>query len=337
MICFGIIAALIKKNLKERFANWNEMRSTFVKTLVELARERENIFLLTADLGFKLFDEFRSEFSDRFVNVGVAEQNMVGIGAGLSLSGKNVYCYSMIPFLILRTLEFIRVDLCYQNLNVKLIGVGGGLTYGLEGMTHHAIEDIAIARALPNLSVAAPGDPVEARGIIRESVNYQGPLYIRLGGNNDPVIHKDGQEVSIGKGIVVKEGGDITLFCTGGTLSAAKASLEIVEKERGLRATLISVHTIKPLDTELVSMHAKKSHAVFTVEDHSVIGGLGSAVGETLLDQGYQGVFHRIGLPDQYSPIVGRSNHLKQIYGLTAEGIAERVMSVLKEKGGERR
>jgi transketolase len=311
------------------------MRNTFVKTLIDLARENEGVFLLTADLGFKLFDEFRRDFPDRFINVGVAEQNMIGVGAGLSLSGKNVYCYSMIPFLILRALEFIRVDLCYQNLNVKLIGVGGGLTYGLEGMTHHAIEDIAIARALPNLSVSAPGDPVEARGIIRESADYPGPLYVRLGGNNDPVIHKDSQDVSIGKGIVVKEGEDITVFCTGGTLPASKAALEIIEKKSRARPTLISLHTIKPLDVELILTYAKKSCAVLTVEDHSVIGGLGSAVGETLLDQGYQGVFHRIGLPDQYNSIVGRSNYLKQVYGLTAEGIAERIMTVLKGNGGE--
>jgi len=311
------------------------MRSTFVKTLTELARENENVFLLTADLGFKLFDEFRRDFPDRFINVGVAEQNMIGVAAGLSLSGKNVYCYSMIPFLILRALEFIRVDLCYQNLNVKLIGVGGGLTYGLEGMTHHAIEDIAIARVLPNLTVVAPGDRVEARGIIRESEDYPGPLYVRLGGNNDPVVHKDGQEVAIGQGIVLREGEGVTLFCTGGTLSAAKASLVILEKERRLRPTLISLHTIKPLDTRLVSMHAKRSHAVFTVEDHSVIGGLGSAVGETLLEQGYKGLFRRIGLPDQYSPVVGRSSYLQQVCGLTAEGIAEQIMNGLKRNDGE--
>jgi transketolase len=312
------------------------MRSTFVKTLVELAREHDNIFLLTADLGFKLFDEFRNEFPDRFINVGVAEQNLIGIGAGLSLSGKNVYCYSMIPFLIMRALEFVRVDLCYQNLNVKLIGVGGGLTYGLEGMTHHAIEDIAIARALPNLAVSAPGDPMEARGIIRESAGYPGPLYIRLGGNNDPIVHSDGQEIAIGKGIVVQEGEDVALFCTGGTLSASKAALDIIGRKGKLRPSLISLHTVKPLDAQLIFTYAKRSHAVFTVEDHSVIGGLGSAVGETLLDQGYQGVFQRIGLPDQYNSIVGRSNYLKQVYGLTAEGIAERVMNGLKRNDGER-
>ena len=313
------------------------MRSTFIKTLVELARERENIFLLTADLGFKLFDEFRYEFPERFVNVGVAEQNLIGIGAGLSLSGKNVYCYSMIPFLILRALEFIRVDVCYQNLNVKLVGVGGGLTYGLEGMTHHAIEDIAVARALPNLTVAAPGDPVEARGIIRESVDYPGPLYVRLGGNNDPIIHNDDQEVSIGKGIVLQDGEDITLFCTGGALPASRAALEIVQKKKRLRPALISVHTIKPLDTRLILKYARRSRAVFTIEDHSMIGGLGSAMAETLLEQGYKGLFHRIGLPDQYCQVVGRANHLKQVCGLTAEGIAERVMSVLKGNEGETR
>jgi transketolase len=311
------------------------MRSAFVNNLVEIARVNKNVFLLTADLGFKLFDEFRKDFHDRFINVGVAEQNMIGVAAGLSLSGKNVYCYSMIPFLMLRALEFVRVDLCYQNLNVKLIGVGGGLTYGLEGMTHHAIEDIAVARALPNLSVVAPGDPIEARGIIRDSVGYPGPLYVRLGGNNDPVVHGDGQEVRIGKGIVVQEGDGVTLFCTGGTLAAAKAAVGILETEGKRRPTLISLHTIKPLDTELVLAQAKRSEAVFAVEDHSVIGGLGSAIGEVLLEQGYRGLFCRIGLPDQYSPVVGRSNYLRQVHGLTPEGIAARVVSMLKRNDGE--
>lgn len=305
------------------------MRTTFAKTLVQIARKNRNIFLLTADLGFKLFDEFRSLFPKRFLNVGVAEQNLVGVSAGLSLSGKNVYCYSMVPFLLIRALELIRVNLCYQQLNVKLIGVGGGLTCGLEGMTHHAIEDLAIARALPNMTAVAPGDAVEAEAIIIESVKYPGPLYIRLGGNNDPIVHRNSPRVSIGKGILLREGKAVTILSTGTILPAASAAVDILGT-RGIWPTLISLHTIKPLDVDLVMHYARRSMAIFTLEEHNVIGGFGSAIGEVLLENGYNGLFRRIGLPDQYRPAIGGVSYLRRVLGLTPEGISKRIMDELK-------
>jgi transketolase len=282
-------------------------------------------------LGFKLFDDFRNEFPERFINVGVAEQNMVGLASGLSLSGKNVYCYSMVSFLTIRALEFIRINLCYQNLNVKLIGVGGGLAYGLEGMTHQAIEDLAIMRSLPNMTVVAPGDPVEARGVVAESVDYPGPLYIRLGSNNDPIVHQGNPAVSIGKGILMHSGGEITILSTGTMLSCANEVTKIL-RSQGISSTLISIHTIKPLDGDIIREHAMKSRAIFTLEEHSLIGGLGTAIGEFLLDAGYKGIFRKVALPDSYGGSIGKANYLRQIHGLTPEVISNRIIDEMKIK-----
>jgi transketolase len=308
------------------------MRITFVETLLKLASKDNTIFLLTADLGFKLFDDFRKRFPDRFINIGVAEQNMIGVAAGLSLSGKNVYCYSMVPFLAIRALEFIRVNLCYQNLSVKLIGVGGGLTYGLEGMTHHAIEDLALMRSLPNMTVVAPGDPVEARAVIMESLEYPGPLYIRLGGNNDPIVHQDSLRISIGRGTLVNEGDALTIFSTGTMLAPANEAVNILAKSN-ISATLISLHTVKPLDTDLIVEHTRKSLFIFTIEEHSLIGGLGTAVGEVLLENGYRGFFQKIGLPDRYGESIGRAQHLRQFHGLTSEVISAEIRNTIIQQG----
>lgn len=296
------------------------MRTAFVKALEKLADKDSSIFLLTADLGFKLFDDFRARFPDRFINVGVAEGNMIGVAAGMALSGKNVYCYSMVPFLTMRALEQIRVDVCYHNLPVKLIGVGAGLTYGLEGMTHHGIEDLAIMRSLPNMTIVAPGDPLECEATIQESRTYSGPLYIRLGGNNDPTIHDRNIKFKIGRGILVKKGKDISIFVIGTMLPVANKVADLLG-ERGFHSNLVSIHTIKPLDIELVRQVADHSKAVFTIEEHSKVGGLGSAIAEILLEGGWKGIFKRFALPDKYGGHIGKTEYLREKHGLSCEKI----------------
>lgn len=296
------------------------MKSAFIATLEKLASIDKSIFLLTGDLGFKTFDKFRNSFPDRFINIGVAESNMIGIAAGLALSGKNVYCYSIIPFLTMRCLERIRVDLCYHNLNVKLVGAGGGLVYGLEGMTHHAIEDISIMRTLPNMTVVAPGDPLEVKAVINESLAYKGPLYIRLGREGEKCIHKSPPEFKIGKGIAIRKGSGISIIATGTILCAAKSASEDLINE-GLDVTLIGMHTIKPLDRDIIEYCAKNSKAIFTVEEHSIIGGLGSAVSEILIELDYRMLFKKIGLQDEYCSYIGSQDYLCEKYGLTPEGI----------------
>ncbi len=310
------------------------MRTSFIKTLTELANQDRNIFLLTADLGFKLFDEFRETLPERFINVGVAEQNMIGIAAGLALSGKNVYCYSMVPFLTMRALEQIRIDLCYHNLNTKLIGVGGGLTYGQEGVTHHAIEDLAIMRTLPNITVVAPGDPVEAKEVIKESANHQGPIYVRLGRDGDPKVHENKIDFKIGKGIVISKGDDIAIIATGSMLYPAKILCDKLAIQ-GLNMTLISMHTIKPLDKKLVQ-ELKNRNAIFTIEEHSIIGGLGSAVAEVLMESSYNGLFRRIGLPDEYSPCIGKCEYRKEKVGLSIDRIMHYILIEYEEYRNKR-
>lgn len=254
------------------------MREAFVKTLQRLSQSDNDIFLLTGDLGFKLFDSFREKYPERFLNMGIAEPNMIGVSAGLALSGKKVYCYSMIPFLVMRCFEHIRIDICYHNLNVRLIGVGGGFVYGLEGVTHHAIEDVAIMRTLPNMTVVAPGDPFEVSACIDASVAYKGPMFIRLGRRGEPQVHSTVPDFKIGKGIILfNKGNDICLLATGTMLYKAKIASELLLK-KDFGVTLISLHTIKPLDETLIKDCAKKYRSIFSIEEHSIVGGLGSAV-----------------------------------------------------------
>ena len=305
------------------------MRNIFIKKLDKFTKKDNNIFLLTADLGFKLFDDFRRLHPENFINVGIAETNMISIASGLALSGKNVYCYSMIPFLTLRSLEQIRVDLCYNDLNVKLVGVGGGLVYGLEGMTHQATEDISIMRSLPNMAVVAPGDPMEVAALFEESVKYKGPLYIRLGKNGDPCVHKTMPDFKIGKGITIYKGNDITILATGNMLNTAKiVSDALIDK--GLSIELISMHTIKPLDKKLIVNCAKKTKAIFTIEEHSIIGGLGSAVAEVLAELNCKIFFRRVALEDKYAPDIGGAEYLRSKFSLTPELIKKRILKEIK-------
>ena len=194
------------------------MRKAFVKSLIAQARNHENLFVLTPDLGFSVLEEFSQEFPDRFLNVGIAEQNAISVAAGLALSGMVVYVYSIIPFITMRAFEQVRVDLAYMNTNVRLVGVGAGLSYGPAGATHHAIEDIAVMRALPNMTVCCPGDPLEVKAIVEESVIYPGPMYIRLAKNGEPIIHDKDVNIRIGQAVEVKRGHDVSIVTTSNML-----------------------------------------------------------------------------------------------------------------------
>jgi len=301
------------------------VKAAFIKTLEELALVDDRIFLLTGDMGFKVFDSFRESYPDRFINVGVAESNMIGIAAGLALSGKNVYCYSIIPFLTMRCFEQIRVDLCYHNLNVKLVGAGGGVSYGLEGMTHHAIEDMAVMRSLPNMTVVAPADPLEVEALMHKSLSYKGPLYIRLGRAGEPSVHDSVPDLNIGKGIVMRKGSDVSIIVTGTMLNPARVVSDKL-MSKGIDVTLIDMHTIKPLDRDAVEDCAKNSKAIFTLEEHSIIGGLGSAVSEVLMELNYRGLFRKIGLPDEYSSYIGKVDYLHRKHGLTPGAIEDLIL-----------
>lgn len=286
------------------------MRNTFVETLIEEAKKDERICLITPDMGYSVLEPFRELFPDRFLNVGIAEQNAVGLAAGMALSGKIVYIYSIIPFVTMRCFEQIRVDLAYMNTNVRLVGVGAGLSYGPAGTTHHAIEDIAIMRALPNMTVCCPGDPIEVREIIKESVVHSGPLYIRLGKSGERTIHKDREIIKIGKANVIVQNKETLIITTSNMLEESK---KIVDKliSKGVQVTLVSMHTIKPLDSELILSLLENHSIIYTIEEHNIIGGLGSAIAEVIAESSIGVQFKRIGINDIYTHMVGSQKYLR--------------------------
>lgn len=297
------------------------MRTAFIKTLTDLAARDDRIILIVGDLGFGAVERFAKQFPDRFINAGVAEQNMTGIAAGLALSGKVVFTYSIANFPTLRCLEQVRNDICYHRANVKIVSVGGGLAYGPLGTSHHATEDIAVMRALPEMTVMAPGDPVETEAAVRALVDYSGPAYLRLGRAGEPAVHSKDLNFSIGKAIRLGNGGDLTLISTGAVLGDVMAAAEALAG-KGVYARVLSMHTVKPLDETAILCAAHETSAIMTVEEHSAIGGLGSAVAEVLAERANCAIpFKRLGLHSKLISLVGSQEFLKKANGLSIEGI----------------
>lgn len=294
-----------------------------------LAAEDDRVCLVTGDLGFGVVEPFAAKFPKQFVNTGVAEQNMTGIAAGMALCGKVVFTYSIANFPTLRCLEQIRNDVCYHRANVKIVSVGGGLAYGALGASHHATEDIAVMRALPEMTVVAPGDPIEAEMATRALVARTGPAYLRLGRSGEPVVHSEGADFQIGKAIRVTEGDDITLIAAGTMLHATAQAAQQLARE-GIAARVLSMHTIKPLGVEVVCEAARDTRAIITIEEHSIIGGLGSAVAEVLAESsGCHVRFKRMGLPSAFTS-AGSREFLTKSYSLSVEGIVESAMQILE-------
>jgi transketolase len=299
------------------------MRSTAVKTLTELANAGVDLHLLTADLGFRVLDPFREKHPDRFTNVGVSEANMVSLAVGMSLEGKRPVCYSMVPFMFMRAFEQVRLDVVAHRSNVVLLGVGGGLSYGHEGVSHHAIEDLAIARALPGLRVLAPGDPVEAAAAVRTAVRDGGPTFIRLGQNNDEVVHKRAVE-DLRRPLLVRDGSRrVVVMATGHIVATALDACDRLAASAN--PSLFSIPSIKPFDVAALREIASTAELIVTVEEHSVVGGLGSLVAEHLFEMRYAGRLLKLGLPDAYCETHGTLKWLRARYGLDAESIATRI------------
>lgn len=302
------------------------MRNAFAEELTALAAEDDRIVLLAGDIGNRLFDAYKARFPQRFLNCGVAEANMVGVAAGMALCGLRPVTYTITPFMTVRCLEQIRVDVCYHNLPVVMVGIGSGLSYASLGATHHSCEDIAVLRVLPNMTVVCPGDAVEVRQALRAAVKHPGPVYLRLGKKGEPVVHHHVPDFTIGKGIVVRPGSDVCLLSTGTTVPLAIQAAEALEQQ-GVSAQVVSLHTIKPLDDELLTEVVSKFMVVATVEEHSVLGGFGGAVAEWLADRSpHKTRLCRIGTPDAFLHEVGEQDHARACVGLTPRHIAERTL-----------
>ena len=310
------------------------MRTAFFRTLLELAEHDERINLIVGDLGFGVVEPFAQQFPKRFLNAGVAEQNMTGIAVGMALNGKIVFTYSIANFPILRCLEQIRSDVCYHDANVKIVAVGGGLAYGALGMSHHATEDLAIMRVLPKMVVVAPGDPVEVEYATRAIVARSGPCYLRLGRTGEKTIHNRNIQFELGKAITVRDGGDLCLISTGGLLETALQVADGLAQE-GVQTRVLSMHTVEPLDVEAVVAAARETGAIVTLEEHSVRGGLGSAVAEVLAESGESRVpFKRLGLPSSFSDHVGSQEYLRDKFGISPPAIREALDTILQKCRG---
>lgn len=309
------------------------MRDTFTAALQALAAKDKNIFLITGDLGFAVLKPYWETYPDQFFNAGISEQAMTGMAAGMALEGKTVFTYSIGNFPTLRCLEQIRNDCAYHHANVKIVCVGGGFVYGSLGMSHHATEDMAILRALPDVTVFAPGDPEEVRAVMPVLAAHPGTCYLRLGRGGEPTIHKAPiSDYRLGQAICLREGDQAVLFSSGGILTQVMAAAEQLSG-RGIRVGVYSFPTLKPIDEGLIRRLAKEVPLIATVEEHTVIGGLGGAVCEVVGGmQGSRARILRIGMQDQYSAIVGTQQYLREMYGMDGASIAKKVEEALGEK-----
>lgn len=308
------------------------MRDRFIYELIEIAKVDKNIILITSDLGFGVLDNFVKEFPAQFINAGVAEQDMTGIATGMALEGKTVFTYSICNFPTLRCLEQIRNDACYHQANVKIVAIGGGFCYGPLGISHHATEDLSIMRALPNITVVAPGDIMEAAAATRAVYNTSGTCYLRLGRGGGKKVHERDINFKIGKAIQLFDGTDIALISTGGILENAFKARERLDNI-GLSVGLYSMHTLKPFDREIVEDIAERVKLIVTIEEHTLIGGLGGAVSEILAQMSQpRARLQMVGLPGCFSSIVGDQEYLRKVYGMSVEGIVEKVKGTFEEE-----
>lgn len=306
------------------------MRVAFVNTLFELAKKNKNVLLVTGDLGFSVFERYMEELPKQYLNAGVAEQNMTGVATGMAMMGKIPFIYSIVPFATMRNFEQIRDDVCYQNQNVKIVGVGSGFSYGQFGHTHYGLEDMGILRTIPGITIFSPGDPVETEFVVCAALTIQGPVYIRLGKAGDPIVHKTKPVLTVGKGAIVKKGTDIALFATGTMLPIALDVAGALQDTYSV--AIVSMHTIKPLDSKLVVKMAKNMQGIFTLEEHSIIGGLGSAVAEVLAEEGLRIPFKRFGSLDRFNKVSGDQNFMRKANGLSPDQIASSIEKLILRK-----
>ena len=309
------------------------MRDAFISALTGIAEQDERVALITGDLGFKVFDNFREKHADQFINAGIAEQSMAGIATGMALEGYTVFLYSIANFTFMRCLEQLRNDAAYHECNINVVSVGGGFSYGQLGMSHHATEDLAIMRCMPTSVVASPSELWEVTELTRVIYQSKGLSYLRLDKSHfDSEKNQKEEYLTFGSPRVIRDGCDVTLVVTGGIVTEViKAADALLTK--GISACVISVPFIKPIDISVISSSAKKTGALFTIEEHSVLGGLGSVVAEELMENGSApAVFRRIGLREKFTSVVGDQRYLRHTYGMSAKNIVAQVCDQLMLK-----
>lgn len=306
------------------------MRNAFADELIQLAASNDRLVLLSGDIGNRLFDRFKQSYPSRFYNCGVAEANMTSLAAGMAMCGLRPITYTITPFNTTRCLEQIRDDICYHQVPVLIVGTGSGLSYASLGCTHHSCEDIAILRSLPNMTILCPADSMELRSLFRQAVKLPGPAYLRIGKTGEPLVHTSIPELEIGKGYRMAAGEDLCLLSTGNMLPTALETAQILNTKK-ISAEVISFHTVKPLDIDLLRSVFQRFPLIVTMEEHSLIGGFGSAVAEWAVDQGpLSSRLLRFGTPDRFPHLIGSQKYLRAAYGLTALDMAHQIKQQIK-------
>ena len=305
------------------------MRNTFINNLVERARLDDSIILIVGDLGFNVVEPFQSEFPKRFINAGICEQNMASMAAGLASEGFKVFVYSIANFPTFRCAEQIRNDICYHDLDVTIVSIGGGFSYGQLGMSHHATEDISILRAIPNLTVNVPSTLSEVRGAVRQIASVSKPNYLRL--DKSFVDLKTIQEYVFGKATLLEEGSDVTIIVAGGILEEVLDCSKKLRELDDINCRILSMHTVKPIDKEAIIKSCEETKAIITVEENNIVGGLGSAVAEVIQSSGTKKIcFKMIGLQDRFSSIVGDQKYLREKYEISSNHIYSSVKKIIQ-------
>jgi transketolase len=309
------------------------MRDRFIQRLTDLCETNPNLMLITGDLGFGVLTNFQKKFPKQYLNAGIAEQNMTGLATGLGLSGKTVFTYSIGNFCTLRCLEQIRNDACYHEANVTIVSVGGGFSYGQLGYSHHATEDLSILRVLPNIRVFSPCDFWETEEITSFTAQSKGVNYIRIDKSSAGYTQREGEKFEVGKARVLHEGSELTIIATGGILGIALQAAEELFTEGGVSIKVVSMHTIKPIDKNIILKSAIETGGIITLEEHTIEGGLGSAVAEVLMDNGVSPKsFYRMGLRAGFSTIVGSQDYLRKSYNMDVKSIKSKVYELIGSK-----
>lgn len=312
------------------------MQRAYISALCEIAEKDRNVLSLLADSGTGYDELFRKYFPEQLLDFGIAEENMVAASAGLAMSGKIPFVYTAGAFLAYRSYEFIRDDICFQNLNVKIVGMGAGLSWSTLGPTHHTTEDLGALRALPNLTIFSPSCPRETEQMVKSAYTMKGPVYIKIGMNREPDIYGNDYKFEVGKQYIIREGRGFCVYTTGSIASEVLRAAELLVDD-GINITVVVVPTIKPFIGENVLQMADNHHTFFSVEEHSITGGIGSAISEVLAESGKGVKLRRIGLKDCFATGFGTHEQVRAANGLDAAGIRKQILDVAEKsiKGGE--
>lgn len=301
------------------------MRAETIDKIHQIMKRDKNVYFLTGDLGYHVLENIETDFPDRFINCGIAEANMMGVATGLALSGKKVFVYSIIPFLTMRPFEQIRNDICYHNLDVKLLGVGSGLSYGVLGATHFALEDVGVMSNLPNMTIINPADGLEAENLIEEAYHHVGPVYFRIGKKTEPKVFEK-YDTSPSDGIKVKKGYEISVFTTGTLLDNAIKACDFLQKKHHISAEIIHFPIVKPINPKTVIGSAKNKKAIFVIDEHYKSGSLGTFVSEILSSCGDMPKIKVIGVTQDFVKKVGSQDYLRKYFGLDVDGIVKKIL-----------